>query len=316
MQRFPILCLAVLLAAACGDGDRAADPTEAETLADDTARSAAYSERLLFLAGTERAPVAVVLDFSARVDSSTLYRVGRAWRAEGERLTTLLDTAWTMAAMRDPWRLVPHGPIRFSVDRDGELETLRYRGADDGFRLLAGAVVGEWSPDADAQLLLRRGEMLGGDGSMPGALLELRLGRDSVLSSGDGRAAEAYLTDGRGAYVVVLDHAPDGRRRAWLRRGTLQDAWTDVRLEAVEVRPAPADTEPQASAAGNGAVRFEGVPTAWRLASPGDSLTGELRLIGASPGAATSAGVFTVRGWVEAAGDRQPVFGVVRHGAE
>lgn len=348
-MRYLLIFSTVLLLAGCSADDPPAPGTGAEADAPAEARLVAYSERLFFLSGPDPVPRAAVFDFVAHVDSTAVHRSSRAWTAEGERWQPLVDTAWQMAPMRDPWRLMPHGPIRLVVDREGELDALLFRSADEGFSLEIGGAVAEWSPGSDTQVRLRRAELATPGGAadaadsreriaVPGALVDVRLGSERMLSAEEDHA-EAYLTDGRGLFLVVLDHPDRHRRVAWLSDGAGEESWENVRLEpsaytpADSVAPAVGAGAAASGAASGGAanaaaapsgqapgraVTSRGVPSVWRITAPRDSITGELRRVGATAGASAEIGLFTVRGWIEGGGEqrRRSVYGIVRHGRE
>jgi len=291
-----ILTLALLTA--CGGGDAARDSGRGER-GGEHRPAAAYGRRFLLLSGDREAPFTAVFDFSALDGPNEIRRGAGAWYARGAEWTRLFQHAWTTEPIREPWRLVPYGPIRLIVGDGEEIETLVHRAEPGAFRLSPSGPLAEWSMNDGAQLRLRHAELLLGDARITGILLDLQT---AVPDRYDGALGLAFLTDGVGLHLVIARdssiHAP-----AWLWQGAENVSW-----DAVEISTLAADT------AGPG----------WRITEPRDELTGELRVVGSElvltypdEALAPTARVSLVDGWLEVrGGERQRVFGVVRHGEE
>ncbi|MBW3554376.1 MAG: hypothetical protein KY466_12735 [Gemmatimonadetes bacterium] len=304
--------------------------------------TAAYDRRLVFLGPGESLPTAVIFDFAALSDSAGLRRGIRARLLDGTEWLPLMDAGWEMEPMREPWRLIPHGPLKVVVGEAGELDALIHRG-DDEIRLESGSTIAEYSPDAGTQLVLRQGRLRLGGEPIPGILLDAQLARavspptaappldtaapgdagdpvDSTREEDDGAAApadsasgdptpaprqgaEAILVDNSGYYAVFAASA-DGDM-AWLHYGGRDDVRRGARLEATEWE--------MYEKAG---LR---VPTAWRISSPADGLAGELRSEAADRATLDSGpepgvmGYVIVTGYIEDRGLRRNVYGLIRH---
>ena len=338
---------AVLLTAlaACEGGPpwRSAGDEETAIDRDVFGPSAAYDRRLIFLGPGERLPTVLVFDFAALSDSVTLRRGVRGRLVDGAEWIPLLDAGWEMEPMREPWRVVPYGPLRVVVGEAGELDALLFRG-DVDLRLEPGPTLAEHSPDAGTQLVLRQARLDLETGSTPGILLDAQLARairpppprlpgpDTMTgdtsdppttaapdtgddaealagadSTGDPApaprpGAEALLMDNSGYYAVFV--ASSGGDMAWLHTGGRDDVRRGSRLEPTEWEDHP-----------ESGTR---VPTAWRIVTPGEGLSGELRSEGASratlmEGAPGVMGYVIVSGYVEDRSIRRNVYGLIRH---
>lgn len=120
---------------------------------------------------------AALLDFSAIDAGTVVRRTARGWAEAGSGWTPLYDLNWEGAAVRRPWRLVPHGPIRLRVGDNGEVDAISVRDQDADLAMLeAGDFVAEWMPFNTTQLVLREATLaLGGD-PIRGWLVDARFG--------------------------------------------------------------------------------------------------------------------------------------------
>ena len=338
-RRTYLACITLLLLGAegCGNGTpRAADGDGSDGAAPaDFGATAAYDRRLVFLGPGEVLPTAAVFDFAALSDSSGVRRGVRARVVDGRAWVALLDAGWEMLPMREPWRLVPHGPLRMTVGEAGELDALIFRDDDLDVRLEPGPTIAEHTPDAGTQLLLRQARLHLDDQSVPGVLLDAQLGRavparfarrsrppapvdagngagstaDNAAETGPpGDAAptaragiEALLLDNAGFYAVFAESGAG--ELAWLHATGRDDTRQGGVLEATAFeRFEPADAD---------------VGTRWRITAPGGAVVGELEAVAADraaldrPDVAAVAYVL-VTGWIEDRGVRRDVYGLVR----
>lgn len=306
MKRIFLLGVGLALLGACDRGDSNARAPDGAAAAGDTVGPAAYAERLLFLPVSDR-DASVLFDFGARVDSAGVERSLQAWTAQDGAWTALDSAVWRIDRMREPWRMVPHGPLRLLVDADGDLEALVYRRETDPLRLLAGEVIGEWSPAQNARLRIRRAEVVVADGPRSGVLVDAHYRVDSLVASPADSVGAAYLTDGRGTHFVLLHGVVDDGA-AWMREGARNRTWRGVRIEPTSFASAATAGDADTTAAAGAAP--ERTPTAWRLAAEDAAVSGELRIVGDSG----RPGLYDVRGTVEVDGRRFIVHGVLRRG--
>jgi hypothetical protein len=204
-----LVALSALAAPGCEGGPPWADDDtegDAEAVAD-FGPTAAYDRRLVFLGPGDDLPTTAVFDFVSRSDNAEVRRGARARVVDDEDWVTLMDAGWQMEGMRDPWRLVPHGPLRMVVSDAGELATLAVRSDELQVRLDVGPPLAELSPDAGTQLVLRQATLSFEDRAVEGLLLDAQLGRsiapDAPASTtgpdsfpGDVAADSAPVTEG------------------------------------------------------------------------------------------------------------------------
>lgn len=350
-----ILVLLTLAVASCENGPPWSETGAPETgeVAPDFGPTAAYDRRLVFVGAGDTLPTAAVFDFVTLSDSIGIRRGVRARVLDGGRWRALLDDGWEMEPMREPWRLVPHGPLTLLVTGAGDLGSLLHRDSVTT-RLQLGATLAEHSPDVGTQLVLRSARLLLDDDSVPGILLDAQLGRTvnpasvardprppvvreptrSEPGTVAGAGTDTARTDTAGADLAGPDAAAGAAATPIARPGTealLLDsagyyavlagtsdgalAW--IRNTGRDDVRAGARLEPTAwSDPGEPGVR---VPTAWRIADPAGELTGELmarstdRIILDRTSGVGALSYALVTGWIEDRQARRDVFGLVRH---
>lgn len=320
------LLLVTLAAPACEGGGNGAPPSR-ET-PPDFGPTAAYNRRFMFLGPRNGSlPTAAVFDFITLSDSIGIRRGVRARLGQGDAWRSLMDTGWEMEPMREPWRLVPHGPFTMVVGETGELSALVVRDSPTT-RLELGQTLAEHSPDVGTQLVLRTATLHRDGETAAGIVLDAQLGRavnpalavrdiaprtdggdqggDTIPASPTPIAlpsADALLMGDQG-YYAVLATASSGTL-AWVRRGGRSDVSAGARLEPT-AWSSPEEDSVQ-------------VPTAWRIFSPDGGLTGELtaratdRIVLRETGNLEALAYVLVTGWVEDRSTRRDVFGLVRH---
>lgn len=278
---------------------------------------AVYERRLVMLGGDEDEYYAVVFDFQVTDQGTRLQRSARGWVGRDLNLEAVFSLHWGMEPMRDPWRLVPYGPLRLLIEDGADSETLLYREEEREYRLVTGNEIARWSPDLHNLFMLRGAELHWAGDVYSGIMLDLQASKqgrpatvepgmpeqEPALSPSSDTTEEFYLTDGYGL-SLVLSARPNGAD-AWLRQATEDRHWTDVAIEWLDRQ----EYEP---------ARRE-VPNRWWLESPDDALRGQVTAEtsdfalleeGAQP---AIVGVILVRGWLEVDGERRGVFGAVRH---
>jgi hypothetical protein len=270
-----------------------------------------YARRMIFVGGDKAAPAIVVFDHSALAGAATVERSAGVWRTTTEGWQSLLDLRWSDTPIREPWRLVPHGPFRIMVDDAGEVEALRGRGVFGSFHLARVGSLGEWSRDEPALYRINLGEWLLGSDSVAGLLVDIHPGANSADSASPPAPAELILTDGANFRLVVNAAAlpelnSSGAGELWLQRAERTETMAGVSVSR--------DTVPN----------VEG----WLINARGGELHGELKPLG-SPlrleGGARSASngmpapvvvevviVQALQGWIVVRGDRREVFGIMR----
>lgn len=322
-----ILLALALTGPACENGPpwSGNGPPTREDGTPDFGPTAVYNHRLLFLGPGAELPTTAVFDFTALSDSIGIRQGVRARVVRGSTWRGLMDAGWEMEPMREPWRLVPHGPLKVIVGGTGDLSAIVHRGAATT-RLDLGPTLAELSPDVGTQLVLRTATLDIDGESVPGILLDAQLGRAvnpelavrRATGSDDGDSvdsvaafptpiarpgAEALLLDHAGYYAVLT--AASSGPLAWIRSAGRSDVRPGARLEPTAW-----------SGADEESVQ---VPTEWRVVSPDGELTGELVAQASDRVPLTGAGELRtltyvlVAGWVQDRSVRRDVFGLVRH---
>lgn len=313
--------LVVLAAPACDDGGSGVPPAPQA----DFGPTAAYNRRFMFLGpGNGSLPAAAVFDFGTLSDSIGIRRGARARLGGAEGWQALMDAGWEMEPMREPWRLVPYGPLKMVVGETGELSALVVRDSA-ATRLELGQTLAEHSPDVGTQLVLRTASLHRDSDNTAGVVLDAQLGRavnpalavrelpprggaggDSARASPTPIAlpgADALLRGEQG-YYAVLATASSGSF-AWIRNGERSEVWSGARLEPT------AWSDPDESSVQ--------VPTAWRIFSADGGLHGELtaqatdRIVLRGTGTLEALAYVLVTGWVQDRATRRDVSGLVRH---
>jgi hypothetical protein len=299
MRSLPLLVLTGF-ALACNRSDPPQVKAE-RPRADAEGAVVAYARRFLFLSGREAAPGAVVLNFETLSAPLAIKRQAGAWRARDGKWEGLLDLAWSEEPIREPWRLVPHGPLRLIADERGEVEALLSRAEKGAFRLAPALLLGEWSLDDAAQYRVRRAELRLGSGQpLAGVLFDAQSGAPGAR--GTGPSTELFLTDGGELHLIL--NAPDSASgQLWIRDGERAEVREGVALARDSTR---ANGPIRIEAAGGG-LKGEFTLPGEVLALPRPRAAGEED---ASPGA-----LHLVRGWIELGGKRRTLFGVLRRGA-
>ena len=296
-----IILFLLLLLVACDRSERqGATPPDGRS--GGAGVTATYDRSFLLLSLRADTPVAAALEFTTVEGPTSIRRTADAWLARNRTWLKLLEQAWETEPIREPWRLVPHGPFRLVVGEGNEIEALIHRDDSTGFRLEPAEPLAEWGAGDGVQLRLRRGTLSLGRESFVGLLLDLQTGAPITQPGG---TEVVFVTDGQRRSLVVARSA-DGRGGAWLRGDTESVDW-----DRVTITPIPAE--------GSG----PGTPPAgWRVSEPTGALAGEFYAEGEPitvrypSGVARGSRTIMVRGWVSVRGDRRDVFGLLRHGLE
>jgi hypothetical protein len=260
-----------------------------------------YERRLLFVGGRAADPAIVAFDYTVLAGPLTIERSAGLWHSDSDSWAPLLDLSWSDQAIREPWRLVPNGPLRILVDDVGEIEALRGRGGGGWFRLSPEVRLIEWSPDDLARYQVSRGEWSLGAEKVTGLLVDIQSGSEGV--NGAPPLAEMVLTDGSEFHLAISvpTNIPGS---LWLGRSGRSEAMDGVLL--VQDAPQEDDTWRIDAMSGrlHGEVKPLGAPLAMRRVGPAESELAQPIILQ------------VVRGWVEVRGDRRTVFGIMRRAAE
>jgi len=318
MRIFTLFLLLGVITACDRNGGQNADSRQSA----DAAPTVAYTRRMVFVGGREAAPVVVAFDHLALAAPTAVARRAGLWRSNGDGWNEILDLGWTDEPIREPWRLIPHGPFRFLVDDAGEIEALTIRGAER-FRLAPLGRIGTGSPDDLPYVRFLYGELVTGADSITGLLVDLQPateGEDNGAAS-----SELVLTDGTQFHLVVSTPV-DRTGELWLQRAERAETMTgivvarddsagadiwrlDSTLEEIkgELKVAGAPLELRYDDAVSGLIAVADSVRASSPARAADSVAAK-----AADAIPRPALLQVVRGWVEVRGERRNVFGVMR----
>ena len=163
--------LAAVLLAGCEDARIGGAPDDGEN----AEARAEYTRELIFVA--DDATAAALFDFTAADVGSAIRRRATGWAEAGSGWTPLYDLSWQGTAVRQPWRLVPQGPMRLRVGLNDEVEAVLVReGAEDIATLEHGDFVAAWAPHPAAQVVLREATLALGSDPIRGWLVDARFG--------------------------------------------------------------------------------------------------------------------------------------------
>lgn len=253
-----ILSIALLLAA-CGSGDTSTSGNDSESGLTTSSDGAAYAQRLIFLPPDPRMTAGVLFDFAVRADETSVHRAMQAWLVREGQWSALGSDRWQAPAMRAPWRLVPHGPLRVITGRDGELGALLFERPGAPLRIGATTSVGEWNPAANVYVRLRDAGLGSVDIPIQGTLVNVRfnLGPTTDVALEPIRR-EAYLTNGRGMFLVLF--AGSQSTTGWLHDGARDRSWDQLRFVPSSYQ---SPNESGTAASGTADTVAARVPTAW-----------------------------------------------------
>ncbi len=285
----------------CARCDRAPERSDAVATASDTAVSALYRRRFLFVGGTPDSLVTALLHFTAAPEGERQVRHSAyGWIGSGIGWDPLLPEEWRGEPLRDPALILPHGEVRLVAGANDELSALQYGRA----RIERGTRLAEWAQPDAISLSLSEARLLLNGRPLDGALLSTLDAPESAGAAIDSApAVEALLSDGAGAYVVL-------EQRGDVPASSLQIAedGDGAQSGSLAIRQDPA-----------GALDEDGRPTAWLIVDASGRTVGALHRIG--PGWAGTSGQIGyrhfdgVRGDLQQGGRRRRVAGILERRA-
>lgn len=306
--------LAAAVFAACEGGAAPGILPEAAD-AEGPERLARYTRDFVFLGEMGEAPLVVPFTFSSVAHPDSVVRTARGWLAHGPTWDPFLDerhASATPAAPEAVWRVLPLGGLRVVAGGSTEVEVLSFRQGERALRLRLQQPVSSWNRGEDARYRLVRGRVSLGGELIPGTVLEVQRARRTP-----GGAPEAagefdwlFLTDGSEIQLLLAEAMggaqPGERTFGWTSLGGSERSWDAAEIRWLDMRPYER-------------ARRD-IPVRWSYRIPEAGVFGEVQAVGydvtvgAERGGRRSVEVrYTVDGWVEAGGDRYPVYGMIRH---
>lgn len=292
-----LLALGIGLSA-CDRGPSPGSDEDPGAAGADAPALALYRRELHFVSEETGRPAVTVLAQVRPLRNRALRSI-HAWMSPDTSWSVLALDRWEAAPLRQPWRVLPHGPLRLLVGEGEEIEALVFGRTVSSPRLEPGPLVSEWSAGPEARVLLRDAQLRVGGAVSAGLLLDVELG--SMATPAGAVGARAVLTDGEGT-TIALVMLPD--------EGLQGLAFTGPQAESLPIERVS---------------RVEGSRPRWRLHAPDGEVVGELTASTEPPERAAGEGdeqpdpvvlpsdpPLRVTGWVRIAAQRREVAGLLR----
>jgi hypothetical protein len=310
-----ILCTLVVLTA-CGSepdterpsGDRtAARPGSAGTPSVTTE----YTTNVLFLPFEAATTRAFVLDLANVATSSSLRHHYLGWRLTGQGWQSILDAEEEDIPLREPWRLFPVDSLRLTVTADGDPDALIVQANRNEYILEFGEHLDRWEDRAGTRHDIREAYWAQRGENIAGIAVQHRYAiPEPEHPARFGPYERIILRSQDGAIIVLFaSRAPEtyGDSYAWMYADGLTRRWTAVETRTVEVA--------------NSTQLRRNVPIRTWFRIPEPDIKGELtateRLFDeftVDQGPKPYNALYRVRGWIEFAGERRNVEGLLERG--
>ena len=180
-----------------------------------------YERSVVFVSTTGDSAFTVPWIMEATSMAGGVARNARGWLGRGGQWQPFLRSTWTTPPSREPWRLLPSGPLRILVgpgDRlDHIVDMAKAYNADGVSRQVEVALeetVVEWTGNRGGSFHVREGGMTLGDRRVPGWVLEVSQG----IRAEEGTLGDwLFLTSGDSLAMVVQAslHAPEPEATSW-----------------------------------------------------------------------------------------------------
>ena len=240
----------------------------------------------------------------ARSQPGGVRRRHRGWLHRGGTWDAFLDARWVGPPTREPWRLVPHGPVRLVVSAGEALDRLVFDDPPRSLELRFGDAFAEWAGPQGQVVRLADALVSLPDREVRGTVVDL----NRTWSSEEGEPGDwMFLVSGDSVQVVLEETTIGLPYRAWARWGSRDLQWPSVQVEWPETRAFET-------------ARRE-VPSRWLISTPDGDISAELDILSSELEAGRGEGpllpvdgLFQVRGTMTLDGRRPvPVYGLVRH---
>jgi hypothetical protein len=311
------LALGVLLALGACDRETPNDMPEGQTdrsrpsPASAPAVTTEYSTNLVFLPFEAAATRALVLDFANVATSGALRHHYLGWRLSGQGWQKILDAEADDVSFREPWRLFPIDSLRLTVTADGDPNALMVPSGRNEYTLELGEHLDRWEDRAGTQHEIRAASWAQRGLRIAGLAVQHRYAvAEPEHAARFGPYDRVVLRSQDGAIIVLFStRAPEtyGDSYAWMYADGLTRRWTELETRTVEVA--------------NSTQLRRNVPIRTWFRIPEPDIKGELtaaeRLFDELPadqGPKPYNALYRVRGWIEFAGERRTVEGLLERG--
>ncbi len=251
------------------------------------------------------------LQFANTASSATLSRRYAGWLLSGSRWRSVLDLADEDEPVREPWRLLPADSLRMTVTADGDTDALLLGSGPVRYALEFGNLLDAWEDRAGTWHEIREATWTQQGRRARGILVLHRFAVPRPqLPAVFGPYERAILHSADGAILVLFStREPEvyGDAFAWMYADGLTRRWTAVETRTVEVV--------------NSSQLRRNVPIRTWFRIPEPDIRGEFSAIERQYNELTVASgpkpynsLQRVRGWIEFAGERRTVEGLLEQG--
>lgn len=265
-----------------------------------------YERSLVFISTTGDSLLVVPWILEATTVPGGVDRAVRGWLARNGAWEQFLRDAWRSPPNREPWRILPRGPLRILVGQGDRLDRIFYEGGSRRLEVSLDETEAEWTGNRGGSFNVMEGGLVLGDRRVPGRVLDVSQGiRVREGSLGDW----IFLVSGDSLTLVAqapLYQEEEMSFQGWARDGFQDLQWPELVVEWAERRayePARRD-----------------IPSVITIRSPSGNLQGELQVVSmqletrAGPGPILPVdGIMDVEGTLRIQGRELPVRGILRH---
>jgi hypothetical protein len=199
---------------------------------------ALYERNFLFLGWEADTAVMVPWFLNARTSQDSVTRTARAWLGRGGAWELFFEEAWKTPRTPEPWRLLPHGPMRLVVGEGDVVERVLFDEGPRQLELVLEEPIVEWAGQRGEAFRALNGAVFISSLRLDGVLFDMSRARSPLdPEPGDW----IFLTAGDSLLFLFID---PGRRdptadiffSGWARMGDEDVHWPAVRMEWPRVR--------------------------------------------------------------------------------
>jgi len=313
-HRWLLSSVAVLTLAACAPEPAGEAPaSDAEARLDDiavtpAASSIEYATSIQFLPLEPANTRGLVLELANAATPEGLTHRYSGWHLTRGGWRTILAIELLEEPTRAPWRVFPTDSLRITVSADGDPEALILESGGDENTLELGERLDTWEDRVGVRHVIRQAVWSRRGERVNGMMTEHRV----VLPEPErparfGPFERAIVSSGDGTILVIFNTRESdvfGDPYAWMYADGLTRRWTAVETRTVEVA--------------NSSRLRRNVPIRTWFRIPEPDIRGELTAaerefyeLSTDGGPQPYTGLYRVRGWIEFAGERRTVEGVM-----
>jgi hypothetical protein len=309
--------VSVLCAAACSTESGEEGPGGAPgNVLDDlsvppTITAIEYATSLQFLPLGTDATRAIVLQFANTATSSGLSHRYQGWLLNRSNWRAVLDAEFTSPPVRAPWRLFPADSLRLTVTDDGDSDDIILTVGAVDYTLDLGTHLDGWEDRAGTWHEIREAVWSSRGARLNGVAVGHRFAVPEPQRATRFGTYERVILRSEDGAIIVLFHARNpelyGDSFAWMYADGLTRRWTELEARTVEVA--------------NSAQLRRNVPVRFWFRIPEPDIKCELTAaerqfneLTVEEGPKPYNALYRVRGWIEFAGERRNVEGLLERG--